>query len=286
MALQDELGSALLKIRGLYPSLRPSERRVADYVLANAGAVILLSSTELGERTGTSDATVVKFSQRLGFRGYQEFKIALAGEVSGPAPEVFGEVEPTDGLATLRDKVFAANIEALHDTRKVLDPGALEQAVQAILEARQVCFYGVGASGLVALDAQQKFMRVGVICHAYGDSHLQATQAALLEKGDVAVAISHSGQTKDTLEVVRIAKENGALTIALTNFSRSPLACLADLKLLTSTRESTFRSGAIASRLAQLSVIDVLFTAVAVKRYERSLNFLDRTRKAVAGRRT
>ncbi|NLG84898.1 MAG: MurR/RpiR family transcriptional regulator [Firmicutes bacterium] len=286
MGIPEGIGSALLKIRGLYPSLRPAERKVADYVLANAAAVVLLSSTELGERTGTSDATVVKFSQRLGFRGYQEFKIALAAEVSGQATAVFGEVERDDDLAVIRDKVFAANLEALNDTRRVLDPAVLEKVVEAILAAPQVCFYGVGASGLVALDAQQKFMRIGLICHAYSDSHLQVTQAALLGRGDVAIGISHSGQTKDTVEVITLARANGAVTVALTNFPRSALATAADYTLLTSTRETAFRSGAIASRLAQLSVIDVLFTAVAVRRFDRSMAFLDRTRRAVAGRRS
>ena len=258
MSLPEELGSAILRIRGLYPSLRPAERRVADYVLANAAAVVRLSSTELGERSGTSDATVVKFSQRLGFRGYQDFKIALAGEITGVPTGVFGEVERGDNPAGIRDKVFAANIEALNDTRKVLDSGELARAVEAILAAPQVCFYGVGASGLVALDAQQKFMRIGIICHAYADSHLQATQAALLRRGDVAVGISHSGQTMDTLEVIRLARANGAVTVALTNFPRSALASSAEIKLLTSVRETIFRSGALASRLAQLSVIDAL----------------------------
>lgn len=285
MELPAELGSALLRIRGLYPSLRPAERKVADYVLANAAGILLLSSTELGERTGTSDATVVKFSQRLGFRGYQEFKIALAGEASGQAAEVFGEVEPNDDIQTIRDKVFAANTQALNDTRKVLAPDVLDKVVEAILAAGQVCLYGVGASGLVAIDAQQKLMRIGLVCHAYSDSHLQATQAALLSRGDVALGISHSGQTKETLEVIGLAKECGAVTVALTNHPGSALAKLADHTLLTAARETTFRSGAIASRLAQLSVIDVLFTAVAVRRFDRSMDYLDRTRRAVAGRR-
>ena len=285
MALPDELVSPLIRIRGLYPSLRPSERRVADYVLANPAAVVFLSSTELGERAGTSDATVVKFSQRLGFRGYQELKIALAGEASSPALEAFGEVEPGDGSTAIRDKVFGANIQALQDTRRVLDPGCLEKAVAAILGAKQVGFYGVGASGLVALDAQQKFMRIGLVCHAYVDTHLQATQAALLGKGDVAFGISHSGQTMETMEVMGLARGNGALTIALTNFPRSALALSVDITLLTSTRETTFRSGAIASRLAQLSVIDVLFMSVAIAKYDHSLEFLGRTRRAVAGRK-
>ena len=128
-------------------------------------------------------------------------------------------------------------------------------------------------------------MRIGIVCHAYADSHLQATQAALLGRGDVAVGISHSGQTADTLEVIRLARTNGAVTVALTNFPRSALASSAEIKLLTSVRETTFRSGAMASRLAQLSVIDVLFMAVAIKRHERSLNYLTRTRQAVAARK-
>ena len=285
MSLPGELGAPLLRIRGLYPSLRPAERRVADYVLANPAVVVLLSSTELGERSRTSDATVVKFSQRLGFRGYQELKIALAGEAAKVPAGAFGEVEPGDDVATIRDKVLAANIDALNDTRKVLAPGSLGKAVAAILSAKQICFYGVGASGLVALDAQQKFMRIGLVCHAYQDSHLQATQAVLLGVGDVFFGVSHSGQTKETLEVLQLAKENGATTVALTNNPLSALARLSEIVLLTAAKEANLRSGAIASRLAQLSVVDVIFMSVAVARYDNSVKFIGRTREAVAGHR-
>lgn len=285
MSLPGELGAPLLRIRGLYPSLRPAERRVADYTLANPAAVVLLSSTELGERSGTSDATVVKFSQRLGFRGYQELKIALAGEAARSSTGAFGEIEPGDDIATIRDKVLAANIDGLNDTRKVLDPASLGRAVAAILSAKRICFCGVGASGLVALDAQQKFMRIGLVCHTYLDTHLQATQAALLGAGDVAFGISHSGQTKETIEVLQLAKGNGATTVALTNNPGSVLARLSEIVLLTAAREANLRSGAIASRLAQLSVIDVIFMSVAVARYDNSVRFIGRTREAVAGHR-
>ena len=145
--------------------------------------------------------------------------------------------------------------------------------------------YGVGASGIVALDLQQKLHRIGRVAFAWPDPHMALTSAALLTQGDVAVAISHSGATQDTVDALALADRNGATTVAVTNFPRSPLAELGDHVLTTAARETTFRSGATASRLAQLTVVDCVFVGVAQRTYETSQRALELTHDAVLDRR-
>ena len=277
-----ENDNCLLRIKGFYPNLRPSEQKVADYILEKPEEVIHLSVTELSNRTGVSDAAIIKFCQRIGYKGYQELKIYLAKELVSPMMEIYGEVAPEDDIRTVKEKIFQINAQALQDTRKILDDEGLEQAVNAIATASKVNIYGVGASGFVALDAQLKLLRIGIQATSFYDSHVQTYLAALLSPGDAALAISDSGNTKDVVRALMVAKEQGAKTICITSAPDSALSKAADIKLYTAATESIFRSGAIASRIAQLSVIDVLFLGVALKRYDYSLENLARTREAAA----
>lgn len=280
-----ELQTCLPRIRAVYPALRPAEQKVADIILSQPAEVSTISSVELARRAGVSDATVVKCSQNLGFDGFTQLKLALVRELATAPEGAFGEVTPTDTTAEIKEKVFHSNIQALMDTVKVLDDGELQKAVNAISNARRVDFFGVGASGVVAADAQLKFMRIGVDCGCYPDGHTQATRAALLSSDDVAVVITNSGQTQDAIEVLRLAREAGAGTICITNYPRSSAARLAQIVLLTSAHETALRSGALGSRLAQLSVIDCLFMAVAIRDYDQSMSSLARTRAAVSNRK-
>lgn len=174
------------------------------------------------------------------------------------------------------------NSQALQDTRKLLDDNALEEAVNALAGAAKVNIYGVGASGFVAMDAQLKLLRIGIQATAFSDAHVQTYLAALLAPGDVALAISDSGNTKDVVRALLVAKEQGAKTICITSVPDSPVSKVADIKLYTAATESIFRGGAIASRIAQLSVVDVLFIGVALQRYDEAVENLARTREAVA----
>jgi DNA-binding MurR/RpiR family transcriptional regulator len=166
-----------------------------------------------------------------------------------------------------------------------LDVGELGRAAKAISHARRVDFYGVGASGFVALDAQNKFLRINIESMAFIDPHLQAVSAALLTKQDIAVGISHSGSTKDIVDSLSLARSSGATVICITNYMRSPIVKISNIKLYTASRENTFRSGAIASRIAQLSVIDALFLVVLMSRYEKTVKCLEKTTEAVKTKR-
>jgi len=265
--------------------LRPAEKRVAQVILSDPREAVHYSITQLAEKAEVSDATVVKFCKRLGYKGYQEFKIMLAQDVAAKPQLIHGEVEPGNDVQTIKEKIFQANISALQETAQVLETEALERAVQALANAGEIHFYGVGASGIVALDAEQKFSRIGLRTSAFLDTHLQIARAVHLREGDVAVCLSFSGETVEIVEALRAAKQAGALTIAITSFSGSTLAREADVLLLTSTQQNLFRSGAIASRLTQLSTIDVLFIAVALVDHERAQEAIEKTRAILSQRR-
>ncbi len=278
------MDNTLLHLRSVFPTLRPAEQRVARQILKSPDETVHLSITELAKRSQVSDATVVKFCKRLGYKGFQEFKILLAQDVAVKPEPIYGEVEPDDDVVSVKEKIFQANIMALQDTCQVLDGDQLQKAVDALGSAREIHFYGLGASGIVALDAEQKFSRIGMRVNAFIDAHMQITRAVLLQPGDVAVGISYSGETSEIAQALQVAKNAGAVTIAITNFSASTTASLAHIVLLTSSQENIFRSGAISSRIAQLSTIDTLFIAVALVDYERSQAAVEQTREILAKR--
>lgn len=258
------------KIRSRLPNCSRGERRVADYILENSAQMIYQSVTEVGVATGTSEATVIRFCQALGYRGYHEFKVALAQDLVVPTPAQSDEVRPDDPLPTIATKLMTHNIQVLHDTMRVLDMALLERAVDAVVRARKVEFYGVGASGVTAADARYKFMRIGTMCDAPPDPNIQAMSAAMLTPQDVAVGISWSGSNKDTLHVLKTAREAGARVIVVTNFIKSPVTEVADLVLLTASRETPAQSGSLASKIAQIFVLDLLFTSVVMRNMDKA----------------
>ena len=269
--------NTLLHIKSIYPTLKPAERRVADEVLRRPNNVVHLSITELARASKVSDATVVKFCKRLGYKGFQEFKILLAQDVVMKQSISGGEVEPGDDIRTIKEKVFRANISALQDTIQVLDTNALDAAVQALVKAREIHFYGLGISSIAAFDGEQKFTRIGRRASAFVDTHMQIARAVLLQPGDVVIGLSCSGETREIVEAVRTAGEYGAVTIAVTNHSASSLAKEADLVLLTCTQDNLVTKGGISSRIAQITTIDTLFVAVALVDLHRSQKVLAKT---------
>jgi DNA-binding MurR/RpiR family transcriptional regulator len=281
-----------VRIRALLPTLQPSIRQVAEYVLADTNGTATLTVTELASATGVSEATVIRFCKAIGFTGYPQLRLALAAEAGRAQGAerngrvVGSDIGPGDDLARVVEKIAFADARAVEETGAQLDIVVLERVVEALARAPRVDLYGVGASAFVALDFQQKLHRIGRVTFAWSDVHVALTSAALLGPGDVAIGISHTGTTIDTVDALSEARSHGATTVALTNFPRSPIARAAEHVLTTAARETTFRSGAMASRLAQLTVVDCLFVGVAQRTYSQTLAALDATRGAVSGRRT
>jgi DNA-binding MurR/RpiR family transcriptional regulator len=279
-----------VRARGLLPSLSPAEQRVARVIIDEAATAARLTISDLAKRARSSEATVIRFCRAMGFGGYSELRLTLATEAGradkgDASTDPVGDISETDDLAEVVKKIAFADARAVEETAVQIDIAVLEQVVDLVVGARRVDIYGVGASAFVASDFQQKLHRIGRIAYAWSDLHVALTSAALLDERDVAFGISHTGATMDTIEAFTEAGRHGARTVALTNFPKSPITQVADLVLTTAARETTFRSGAMASRLAQLTVIDCVFVGVAQRTYAQTRTALDVTYEAVRGRR-
>jgi DNA-binding MurR/RpiR family transcriptional regulator len=289
---RDAPAPTTVKARGLMPALSPAEQRVAQVVIDEAATAAKLTITELAKRAGTSETTVIRFCRAMGFTGYPQLRLALATDAGrvpdgGLSRETIGsDISPSDDLSDVVKKIAFADVRAVEETAGQLDLVVLDKVVNAVAAARRVDIYGVQASAFVAQDFQQKLYRIGRIAYAWSDIHLALTSAALLDQRDVAFGISHTGTTIDTIEAFTEAGRRGALTVALTNFPRSPIARVADLVLTTAARETTFRAGAMASRLAQLTVVDCVFVGVAQRTYPESRAAIQATYEAVRSRRS
>lgn len=287
MARNDEnttrlLGGALACIRSAYPALAPAEQKVADAVLADPVRVVYSSITEMSHYCGVGESTIIRFCHSIGFSGFQELKLVLSREaVIEQENFATNEVSAGDSLSTIAAKLTQANKQMIEDTLQVLDLEELEAAVDAIVHARRVEFYGVGASGFTAGDAKYKFMRIGIQCEAIVDPHLQAMSAALLTSADVALGISYSGSTRDVADSLKKAKDSGAVTICLTSHLHSPITEVAAIKLLCAAKDTPLGSGAVRSKIAQLHVLDLLYMGVVMRMYDRALAATQRTAEAV-----
>lgn len=276
------------RVRGLLPSLTPAATRVAEAMLDDPEQVARLSITDLARRAEVSEATIVRTARGLGFTGYADLRLALAAAVGRRTGNrtVTGDITVADPMPDVVDKLAQAEVRAILDTASQLDPAAVEEVAKKIVAADRIEVYGVSASGLVAEDLAQKLDRIGHWAHARTDAHRALTSAVLLGPRDVGIAVSHSGETPDVTAPLRHAKESGATTAAITNHPRSTIARLVDHVLLSAGAETTFRPGALASRISQLLVVDCLFVAVAQRSHESATEALRQTHAAVDDWRT
>ncbi|TVY10186.1 MurR/RpiR family transcriptional regulator [Paenibacillus cremeus] len=282
------LKGGLVSIEAAMGSLKPMERKAAEYILQHPEKVVGLSVQKLAEYAEVSEATIVRLSRSLHYKGFQELKLRIAGDLSQASlpAESYQEIRTDGSITHLIESVSNNNIVSIQDTLTMLSPESVEKAIAALSAARKVGIFGVGASAIIAEDFKQKLSRINRWCEIGAGFDAQATIAANLLPGDVVFGISYSGQTEDMIRTLEIAKENGAVVITLTRFGSNPVSELADIRLFTSTLEKSIRSGAMASRIAQLNVIDILYVGIAGCHYEESVQSLEKTRQAVkAGKR-
>ncbi len=275
----------LIRIKSAMDSLKPSERMIAEFVLEHSERVVQMSISELARDVEVGESTVMRFCRALDYKGYQEFKLRLAQDLVEPIAYIHEKIKFSDSIAQLAQKTFQTNRAAVENTQKSLDPEMIEVAANALVNARRIDIYGAGYSFFTALDAKLKLTRPGLIADAYGDAHLQAMAAATLTRRDVAIGISHSGSTKDVVDALSLAHKSGATTMAVTNFSPSPITKVSDVVLLTASTESPLGGEVLTSRIAQLCVIDVLSVAVAVALGEGCLDLIKKTSEAVKKKR-
>jgi RpiR family carbohydrate utilization transcriptional regulator len=265
-------------------ALRPSEQRVADVVLAEPEAVTRMALTDAAKRAAVSEPTILRFSRSLGCRGFPDFKIRLAQSLAAGVPYVHREVELDDPPDKLIHKITQTSARTLVETGEGLDVAVVSRVVAVLAAARRIDCYGVGASGIVALDAQQKLMRLGRPTLAYPDAHLQTMSAATLRPGDVALCFSHTGAIKDTLLSAETAVASGAIVVAVTR-GGSPLAAVSHHVLAVDTPEDTEIYAPMTSRLAHLLVVDILSTAVALTAGASAFQEIRRVKDSLADRR-
>jgi DNA-binding MurR/RpiR family transcriptional regulator len=276
------LFGGLVMLSEIKSKLPPSEQKIAAFILANPEESIISTANQLGERSRTSGAAVIRLCKSLGLKGFQELKIRIAGDLHRIDDESQRDIHPQESEASILSKMTNNSIRAIRETSDMINLEDLSKAVDVISRAKRIHFFGVGASSIVAQDAQQKFLRINKDVRAFTDFHLAAVVTANSTPEDVVVGISYLGKTKEIVEFLQLASNHGAKTISLTRFGPSPVSKCAEINLYSSaSAEAIFRSGATSSRLAQLHIIDVLFMCVATRQYEQSVQYLDQTREAI-----
>ncbi|MED4603668.1 MurR/RpiR family transcriptional regulator [Paenibacillus validus] len=279
------MNGGLVRLREALHDLTPSEKKVAEYILGDPKGVIALSVAQLAEYSGSSQAAIVRLCKSLGLKGFPDLKLKLAGDLqeSAKVPEMQGyqEIRPHDSISTLIQNVSANNIQSIRDTVKILDEAMVSQAVEALDRAERIFFFGIGASGLIAQDAQHKFLRINKTAFSFADSHVQLMTAVTLTPRDAAVAISYTGETREVITALKASSELGATTISITKYGTTTLHSYSQIPLCISSTENEIRSGAMASRITQLNVIDILYLGVASRNYNQSVQYLDRSRAVI-----
>lgn len=270
----------IVRIKEYKNNANGAERKIVDFLLENPEQVVNCTIHELAEKTYSSASTIVRLCKKLGFKGYKDFQKSLVYELAlrkEALDEKTQEITREDSLESIIEKVTYKNVISLENTMKLIDLEILERCVDILEKANTINLFGMGSSLLVAKDAYLKFLRINKPCLISDDWHAQLLQARNITKNDVAIAISYSGMTEEVLRCVQTAKENNAPIIAITRFEENPLSSIADYNLYVSATEFIFRSGAMSSRISQLSIIDILFTAFINRNYDKYLKQFQKT---------
>lgn len=264
--------------------LTKTELKVADFILENMDETIYMTVTELAEQVKVGETTVLRFCRKIGYKSYQSFKLALTVEVAKQSSELYDVYDEQDEMNVTQSlvlKTIENNIKIMKETSSLIDTNELEKAIECIISKKRIVIYGSSVSGNTAKDARNKFLRIGIIMEIYTDSHMQAMSAATLTKDDLAIGISVSGSTKDTIDALNNAKEKGAKILAITQSSRSPITKISDVVLIAAGRETPLQGGSMGVKISQLLLIEMLFNGVANQMKEAAKHYRELTAKSV-----
>lgn len=261
-------------IKSKYNSLSKAQQRIADFILNNIGDVIYLTITEVAEKASVGEATISRFCWSLGYKGFQDMKLVLAQDnayINGLTTIIRDESSINDMTRLIASRIT----RVIEGTIQTLDEQSIEKAVDALAKARKIDFYGVGSSGVLAIDASHMFLGIGKLTTAYTDPHVQVMSAALLTNQDVAVAFSHSGSTKDTVTALSRARKSGAFTICITSYARSPISQVADVVLLAAVGETVVVSS-IYTEIGGLFITERLYAGCLQKTKDSSTEAINK----------
>lgn len=275
--------SCIYLIHSMYDTFSEKEKQIAAHILADPSSSVHPSIEELADRIGVSVSTLLRFVRKLGYEGYQQFRISLATEALAPTARIYEA--PVEGSEDPVSLVFGEAMKALEMTSAMLDRSALLRTAQMACSARRLLLLGVGGSGLVARDAFHKLLRSGLACQTAEDYHLQLMLASQSGPEDAALLVSHTGVNKDALAIAEALSDSGCPIVAMTSYPRSPLAHMADVVLLSAAPGISRISEAFSARLVQLAIVDALYVSVMEIRGEAGLERVDRMRVEIAKRR-
>lgn len=276
---------SILKILGAkIESMTQADRQIARFILDHPERMLTMSSAALAEATGRSQSSVVKFSQKLGYEGYQQLKLdvnkAKAQEFHAPAGVIHGTIDASDSYMTILQKLIGSKLLSMRETSAVNTEATIDSALDALMSARRIQLAGVGASSLVARDFSYKLLKLGRTVLVDSDSHIQISNASALNDQDLIIALSHSGRSMETLRIAELAKKRGATLLSVTGLQPNPLLDIADISLFTVADEERVRSSAITSRDAQLMLTDMLFILL-LRRQADAYDYIHRSEAAV-----
>ncbi|GEL67961.1 MurR/RpiR family transcriptional regulator [Marinilactibacillus psychrotolerans] len=274
-----------MRIRSIYRTFSEKEKKLADYITASPEKIIHGTINQIADDTGLADSTVFRFCKRLGYKGFQDMKIALASEQVKELHDIHEHLSSEDNERTVLKKVFQSNIKTLEDTLTVIDEDHFKGAVNAMLKADRIELFGFGGSNVIALDGYHKFIRTGLPVSAQIDAHMQLMSASQMTDSSVAVLISHTGHSKDILGLLDTLKQNNVFTIGITSYTQSPFSQQVDIPLYTLSEETDFRSEALASRIAQLSLLDAIYVNIMMRLDEKGKKSITKVRNAIQNRR-
>lgn len=275
-------GNVLLMLRSVSPSLTKAEQKVVDAVLSNPEVLIRQTITELAAQAEVGETTVTRICRKLGFKGFKDFKLSVAQDIASTSEDMQEEIHEDDRPMTIAQKISALNSQSIANATALMDDEELQQCVDLLSNARRIYFFGVGSSGLTAQEAKYRFVRLGFDAEAAFDAHFLAMFASLTGEGDVVVGISNSGSTKEVVDALRIAKQNGSSVICISNHARSPMTQYADAVLVGFARRYPFADAFFASTLTQIHILDVLSTAIAFQNKDKADRALRKTMDSVA----
>lgn len=275
----------LIYIESIFNSLTKSEKKIASLTLKNPERIIYSSITDVANEVGVADATVLRFCRKLGFQSYQTFKLQLGQSIQTLHNDKVSvldiDLSEEDSVNKLMEKTFNINLRALQETLSLISPIQLEDAANTMIHARKIYLCGIGMSAITAQDIVAKLLRIGLNATFVHDLHFQMMQASMLSDQDVAFAISASGSTQETCQVLELCRKSGAKTICLTHHAHSPITKIADTVLLHSSKEKLIQGGALSTKISQLLVLDMLYNLIATKLGDSALSNKQTTLNAI-----
>ena len=258
------------QIHNCYDRLTLTEKKIAETVLAAPGAVLKMTVQALAQASGTVPSAVVRFCKSVGTKGFADFKIALSADLGEKKPTTdMLPVQEGDKARAVFSKVFASGIRTLEDTLSMTDFSQIEAILSILEQANRIVFFGVGTSSVIATDAQYRFAQLGLSTSACTDILFMNVTAANLKPGDVALGISHSGNTKATVDALRRAKKAGAAAVSLTSFAHSRLAEESDYRIIAFSDDKNYPVEAVSARIAHMCIVDALMISLAARNYSQ-----------------